>query len=775
MHRIALCLAAALAIANLLAGVASWFGWLPGGGRPGGISDLDLYFLPTYEAYYGRAAAGHLPTWNPFQLCGIPWLATLQGGFFYPVHLLYLVLPLPVALAASRLIHITLAALFMVAFARRAGLTMVAAILAAVLYALRGMFVMGLSQPNWFEATTWLPLAALGVLDLTNGSRVRGGALIATSVGASFLAGYPQPTTYMLYTLPTLLAAALLAEHAAPRRWIASGGILCAAIALGILAAAIQLLPALELVRESAHRDLSPQARGTYLSPAAALLAHSLIAGGAFSWGIAALALATIAPFNRRSRAVAWWAIAIGVLAVLFALGDRTPLVHLYLALPFLDAFRFPDRALGVTDFAVAVAAAVGLDAVLSADAGVPRRRAATVALGTVAALVAMSPWWGARGTDQMLIIAGGLITAVLLLLTKSSVPGRPATVLAMSFVLVVMAQLQPWRYVLIRSADVQKSYDTLAADYRALAARIGHDRAWFSTGLSGLNPAWATKLATRYGVRSIEDYEPLPPRRQGEYFAYLSEGRVEWLRAPWLFNGQISNLSPPPGTPPAATRRRLLDLAAVRFLVVPGPLWSRPDMAAFVRDGGLKQRPRIGWLWVFENPNALPRAFVAYRTHPAPDPKTLLARISEPTFDPLVASYVEGDLPLEPGDETTKRGRPASIILDEERVVELEATLEQPGLVVLADAYYPGWRATVDGVEANVVATNHLFRGVVAPAGTHRIRFEYSPASLRIGMLCSVLSWLAIGALAVRSHGATTAPASRPRRADRAPARGSD
>jgi hypothetical protein len=47
VHRIALCLAAALAIANLLAGVASWFGWLPGGGRPGGISDLDLYFLPT--------------------------------------------------------------------------------------------------------------------------------------------------------------------------------------------------------------------------------------------------------------------------------------------------------------------------------------------------------------------------------------------------------------------------------------------------------------------------------------------------------------------------------------------------------------------------------------------------------------------------------------------------------------------------------------------------------------------------------------------------------
>src|SRR5262245_60496134 len=42
--------------------------------------DLLLYFYPIYEATYGRIAAGQLPLWNPYQLCGIPWLATLQGG-----------------------------------------------------------------------------------------------------------------------------------------------------------------------------------------------------------------------------------------------------------------------------------------------------------------------------------------------------------------------------------------------------------------------------------------------------------------------------------------------------------------------------------------------------------------------------------------------------------------------------------------------------------------------------------------------------------------------
>ena len=56
------------------------------------------------------------------------------------------------------------------------------------------------------------------------------------------------------------------------------------------------------------------------------------------------------------------------------------------------------------------------------------------------------------------------------------------------------------------------------------------------------------------------------------------------------------------------------------------------------------------------------------------------------------------------------------------------------PGLVVLADSILPGWTATVDGVPAPILATNHLFRGVPAPAGTHRIRFAYRPRSLALG-----------------------------------------
>ena len=170
----------------------------------------------------------------------------------------------------------------------------------------------------------------------------------------------------------------------------------------------------------------------------------------------------------------------------------------------------------------------------------------------------------------------------------------------------------------------------------------------------------------------------------------------------------------------------------------------------------------------VFENPTVLPRAFVTYRTRPAPaSPDPLLLAISRPAFDPLVESYVEGDAPTASPD--APRGHPARFVHDGESEVELEATLERPGLVVLADSFYPGWHATVDGRPAPILATNLLFRGVRVDAGTHRVRFVYAPASIRYGAACSALGLVVLVWLARRRDRVTGCS---PSRADAPPSR---
>jgi uncharacterized membrane protein YfhO len=51
---------------------------------------------------------------------------------------------------------------------------------------------------------------------------------------------------------------------------------------------------------------------------------------------------------------------------------------------------------------------------------------------------------------------------------------------------------------------------------------------------------------------------------------------------------------------------------------------------------------------------------------------------------------------------------------------------------LVMADAHYPGWKAYVDGRETPIFYTDVAFRGVIVPAGTHKIVMRFVPGILR-------------------------------------------
>ncbi len=78
-----------------------------------------------------------------------------------------------------------------------------------------------------------------------------------------------------------------------------------------------------------------------------------------------------------------------------------------------------------------------------------------------------------------------------------------------------------------------------------------------------------------------------------------------------------------------------------------------------------------------------------------------------------------------------------------------IHADTEGRSLVVLADTYFPGWKATVDGEDAPIVRTDHLLRGVVVGKGAHTIEFRYAPWSWRVGWIVSLLTALGLGWLA--------------------------
>jgi uncharacterized membrane protein YfhO len=84
-------------------------------------------------------------------------------------------------------------------------------------------------------------------------------------------------------------------------------------------------------------------------------------------------------------------------------------------------------------------------------------------------------------------------------------------------------------------------------------------------------------------------------------------------------------------------------------------------------------------------------------------------------------------------------------VIRDDPDRVELVTRLTTPGLVVLADVDYPGWRLTIDGRPGEILATNGTMRGALVDAGDHRLVYRYDPDSVKIGAGLTIIGIVAL------------------------------
>jgi len=151
----------------------------------------------------------------------------------------------------------------------------------------------------------------------------------------------------------------------------------------------------------------------------------------------------------------------------------------------------------------------------------------------------------------------------------------------------------------------------------------------------------------------------------------------------------------------------------------------------------GQFSRVHDGDVKIYENLDCLPRAYVSHNPRLVPDDEAALAALADPTFNPAHEVVLVGEQPPPPAGEGQGGGGLDLLTYQPEHVV-VSATLSAPGYLVLSDTYYPGWRATVDGVEVPIERANYLLRAVAAPGGAHRVEFTYWPTHLDVGLLIS-------------------------------------
>jgi hypothetical protein len=200
---------------------------------------------------------------------------------------------------------------------------------------------------------------------------------------------------------------------------------------------------------------------------------------------------------------------------------------------------------------------------------------------------------------------------------------------------------------------------------------------------------------------------------------------------------------------PSDPAQAELLRLFAVKAAMV-SPGAAPPPASRLVYNGADAD--------VYELVGALPRAFVACQWSAAISSEQALAQLHAASAAQLRRRpVVEGVLPAGGSSQAARAGgdarscaaSAARITRDDPAHVEISVRSPARARLVLLDNYYPGWKASVDGQQAAINATNLAFRSIEIPPGTHTVRFDYQPGSLRWGLGISGLCWITIFVLA--------------------------
>ncbi len=718
-----------LAILLLVAGVwvyvTAWMGAGPAGKV---VASFDIYAAHFPNLIYALESLrrGHGLLWNSLQNCGQPFLPSTLVGLLYPLHLVFLLVPVDTGFVVITVLHLALGGGFTYWLCREHGVQRTAALCGGLVFMLGGASV---RLASWVPTTilgpyVWLPAAAATTERILRRPTRANAIGLGACLTMSLLGGYPQ-VTFFICQFIALRVLWEMATNRAARRLSVLGALAVGGV-LPVLLGAAYLLPAMEFAATSV--------RGGRLSPSeiggGAPWKRFALDGGAATNGFVPIltlvptVLVTLAFTRRTQWRMAAFHVMVAVLYLALALSPR--LFDLYSMLPLGGHFRDPTRFLWMAAFAFVVPVALGVDALAR-----PRSMAITGAglvLGVlVFALVSTRPYFP---VERWCL---GLVAVVAL-----SVAARRRDIAVLSAALPVLVALNLFalttRPFLRRLSDPHVVYRHADA-FAFVRERITPlDRIY----VLGVHPDFSLmdKSGSVFGLPAITDYEPQTSRRYAGYTVRMIAGRPMQRINDFYYRGKV----------PLA--RPLFDLAGARWVIV--------DVRAFPPANPLADLP-TRWaranVRVLENPAALPRAFYVPRLEVRSRPEVILEDLAGARRDPRRAALVE----QVPADgfvgtaDPTAAGRVESLQDQSERLsVRLTAT--QEGFLVLSDQDYPGWVATVNGSERPILRANYAFRAVRVPSGASEVVFRYRPRSIRYGILISLAS-LGIVVWALRAH----------------------
>lgn len=768
-------------------------------------------FEPWAEVVHRELAAGQAPLWNPYQGAGTPLAANMQSAAFDPLLLPVRLHPSPRVWDLTLLASFVAGAIATYALGRLLGLGTAASATGGAAFVLSGFFML-YGNNHYVRAYFFLPALLVLVELLLRSRSLLPVAGLAVVVALILLAGMPEAaffvlTTFGAFSFYRLFRGPRVVGRLAAVARFGSGGL------VGVMLAAPALVPFAEYLSASLNLHdpttglQADPVRRAVLWVVPYLTGQPASGTGIRSWvGMAVPALGVVAvgvrPAMRRHHG--WFFL--GVAAVLLLKQFGAGVVQWIGQLPVADRAIFKLFSVPVTSFCLAMLAAIGvqviedrvvrrrhlalgalvlvllvlaglgMDAralteararaagqlgiaaaggllVLVAAAGPPSRRtiaaaAAVVVAGGIVAGVALPA--GPAGPYRLVVLVGAVIGLLALVVRPPGVnAARSAALVACLAVVAELLVLVP-RGVYPRLWDPYVPPGWLDLVRREAKAVPDQGRVF---GLGGI---LYPDTAGAFGLQDVRTLDALYVRRYAEYVRTFVEPE---------FDDRFTGRSDDERTPPNMHDNPMWDLLGVRWVL--SSIRSGGPGGAY--GGALPARLELvgseGDVEVREDPARMPRAFMAGSARWVASQQEAVAYLSRAGARfPDGAVRVEG---FDPASEVVVEGAPGAargvtadpvpagpagqvriVSYRADRVV-LSVTAERPGIVVLTDVFFPGWKATVDGRPAAVLPADVAFRGVEVGAGQSTVVFSYEPESVRVGIGVAVLGLAMLAVIA--------------------------
>ncbi len=758
------------------------------------LHDVQYYFYPYHKLTADYLRQGILPLWNPYAFSGIPLLGDGQTAIFYPPNWFFFFLPATLALNYAILSQFSIAGAGMLLFARGLNLSHGAAIAGALAYMFNGFITTRVVHLSIMSGAALVPIVFWSVDRLRMRPGPRRFAVAALCVAFQAMAGHPQVPIYTALAVGLYLVTR---EAADSGRWIRrlarSVALLAGVYAAGYSLAAIQLLPWIDFARLSPRAAgasfelvalqslrwsdwlllimpyLFGGARGSILSPDTPFLPAAIYVWERSAYvGILPLALAAVAlpiwSWRRGATAEQRFGArlalcAVLVLGLLIAGTGDTFISRAVYATPVVGKLRAYSRAIILAAFAASALAAIGLQRLIDATSNgrlAPRLRTrvwliAAALVGLFGFVVLLLPWLLAPAEEHV----------HRQLLHRNLSLARAATFVPVIFMLASAGLLlwwsrrgvgrRPWPAIILIAADMLLYATAFNPTTGATAfegtpdsvAFLQRDQSLYRTATflkrDNLSPPLAqAQLALSwgmvFGIPSINGFNSLQPRR---YTDVLFGRDVEDVS--YGFLGDNTLLQPESDV--------LSMLGAKYVLIQPGMnLSPGPHLQQIYQDHTVT---------MYRNTRVYPRAYFVSSVRLAPNANAALNTLQGQRFDPRAAddfdprtsAIVEAE--LDPALVARLSGRDSTARATVEQLtpnrIAVQTQSRSDRFLVLGEMYMPGWYATIDGQPATIYRANYLFRGLIVPAGEHRIEFVYRPLSAVFGAALTGLTGLGL------------------------------